>query len=163
MGFVLFISRVSFLVDSASVYSRGVRSEPDRAGWKKAHALFVEAFREPKNPADQKKLARILKKPLNPIIEKQLFDYERGFLRGLGRMSLSTCFSLLEFTVPLTTPNRSRSSRRPIHPALASQPFLYAKCLRAAPRAAHRARTHHAPRQACNQARRGTLRDICES
>lgn len=70
-------------------FRSGVRSEPDRAGWKKAHALFVEAFREPKNPADQKKLARILKKPLNPIIEKQLFDYERGFLRGLGRMSLN--------------------------------------------------------------------------
>lgn len=73
-----------------------MRSEPDRAGWKKAHTLFVEAFREPKNPADQKKLARNLKKPIKPIIEKQLFDYERGFLRGLGRMSLSKSSPLSE-------------------------------------------------------------------
>ena len=52
----------------------------------------MEAFREPSNAADKKKLGRILKKPLNPQIEKALFDYEDGFLRGLGRMSLSAFF-----------------------------------------------------------------------
>jgi hypothetical protein len=148
--------------DSASVCSRGARSEPDRAGWKKAHALFIEAFREPKNPADQKKLARILKKPVNPLLEKQLFDYERGFLRGLGKMSLSTCF-LSEPKFSCTTRNRSRSPRWPLHTALAPQPLLYAKRLRPTSRAAHRACTHHAPCQTCHQTRRGAPRDICES
>ena len=104
MGFRTLFFAHAISPDLASVLfcSRGVRSEPDRAGWKKAHALFIEAFREPKNPADQKKLARILKKPVNPIIEKQLFDYERGFLRGLGRMSLSMSLPISEAITPYT-------------------------------------------------------------
>jgi len=63
--------------------------EPDRPTWKKAFELYLQAFREPKTPQDQKKLARILKKPLPVAIERSLFDYEAGFLRGLGKMSLN--------------------------------------------------------------------------
>lgn len=62
--------------------------EPDQASWKMCFQLYLQAFREPKSAPDQKKLARILKKPLNPDVEKDLFDYD-SFLRGLGRMSLS--------------------------------------------------------------------------
>ncbi|KAG5338159.1 putative protein lysine methyltransferase SET5 [Termitomyces sp. J132] len=69
-------------------FSPSGASEPDRESWKKAHAVFSQAFRSPKTPADQKSLARILKKPINPVIEKTLFDYD-GFLRGLGKMSLN--------------------------------------------------------------------------
>ncbi|KAF5376059.1 hypothetical protein D9615_007697 [Tricholomella constricta] len=69
-------------------FNQSGMSEPDRASWKKAHSAFIHAFRSPKSTADQKSLARILKKPLNPVIEKALFDYD-GFLRGLGRMSLN--------------------------------------------------------------------------
>lgn len=54
----------------------------------------MQAFRKPKSVAEQKKLARILKKPLNPEIEKELFEYD-AFLRGLGRMSLSISISSL--------------------------------------------------------------------
>ncbi|TFK36548.1 hypothetical protein BDQ12DRAFT_609724 [Crucibulum laeve] len=65
------------------------RSEPDRAAWKKAHQLLIQAFKEPKTVVEQKKLARILKKPIKPEMDKELFDYDAGFLRGLGRMSLN--------------------------------------------------------------------------
>jgi hypothetical protein len=82
--------------------SRGTQSEPDRAAWKKAHALFIEAFKEPKNAADKKKLAKILKKPVDPQLEKVLFDYELGFLRGLGRMSLSKILCLSSSHPPHT-------------------------------------------------------------
>ncbi|KAF8064044.1 hypothetical protein FPV67DRAFT_1782409 [Lyophyllum atratum] len=64
------------------------RGEPERESWKKARNVFVQAFQSPRSPADQKSLAKILKKPLNPVIEKALFEYD-GFLRGLGRMSLN--------------------------------------------------------------------------
>ena len=57
--------------------------------WKKAYTLFVQAFKEPKNPADQKRLAKLLKEPLPVDIERDLFEYEPGFLRNLGKMSLS--------------------------------------------------------------------------
>ncbi|KAG6819917.1 hypothetical protein H0H93_007388 [Arthromyces matolae] len=63
-------------------------SEPDRESWKKAHATYLQAFRSPKNPAEVKCLAKILKRPVSPSVEKALFDYE-GFLRGLGKMSLN--------------------------------------------------------------------------
>ncbi|KAG6888562.1 hypothetical protein C0992_008191 [Termitomyces sp. T32_za158] len=69
-------------------FSASGAPEPDRESWKKAHAVFLQAFRLPQNPADQKSLAKILKKPINPVIEKALFDYD-GFLRGLGKMSLN--------------------------------------------------------------------------
>ncbi|KDR78320.1 hypothetical protein GALMADRAFT_138424 [Galerina marginata CBS 339.88] len=62
--------------------------EPDRTTWKKAYTLYVQAFKEPKAAQDQKKLARILKKPLPAEVDNELFGYE-GFLRGLGRMSLN--------------------------------------------------------------------------
>jgi len=69
-------------------FSHTGMAEPDRESWKKAHNAYLHAFRSPKSQADQKSLARILKKPLNPVIEKALFEYD-GFLRGLGRMSLN--------------------------------------------------------------------------
>ncbi|KAH9476890.1 putative protein lysine methyltransferase SET5 [Psilocybe cubensis] len=62
--------------------------EPDRATWKKAFALYVKAFKEPVSPQDQKKLAKLLKKPLPEDVDYELFQYE-GFLRGLGRMNLN--------------------------------------------------------------------------
>ncbi|KXN83197.1 putative lysine methyltransferase SET5 [Leucoagaricus sp. SymC.cos] len=65
------------------------QSEPDRDAWKKAHRLFVQAFKEPGTPLDVKKLAKILKKPLPKNLQTALFDYDTGFLRGLGRMSLN--------------------------------------------------------------------------
>ncbi|KAG6812905.1 hypothetical protein H0H92_015457 [Tricholoma furcatifolium] len=63
-------------------------AEPDRETWKKAHSAILHAFQAPKSSADQKSLAKILKKPTNPVIEKALFDYD-SFLRGLGRMNLN--------------------------------------------------------------------------
>ncbi|KAF8999845.1 hypothetical protein BDQ17DRAFT_1360508 [Cyathus striatus] len=70
-------------------FRHATRSEPDRAAWKKGHQLFVQAFKDPVDPVHKKKLARILKKPLRPDVEKELFDYDAGFLRGLGKMSLN--------------------------------------------------------------------------
>ena len=57
--------------------------------WKKAHKLYVQAFQEPATDAEKKRLAKLLKKPPPKDVSDALFDYE-AFLRGLGRMSLST-------------------------------------------------------------------------
>ncbi|RXW15364.1 hypothetical protein EST38_g10490 [Candolleomyces aberdarensis] len=65
------------------------QAEPDRATWKKAHQLIVQAFKEPKNPADQKKLAKLLKKPLPLEVDQEFFEYDPGFLKNLGKMSLN--------------------------------------------------------------------------
>ncbi|KDQ55937.1 hypothetical protein JAAARDRAFT_36713 [Jaapia argillacea MUCL 33604] len=62
--------------------------QPDRATWKKAHQIFIQAFHDPPTDQAKKKLAKILKKPLTPEIEEELFPYG-AFLRGLGRMSLN--------------------------------------------------------------------------
>lgn len=63
-------------------------AKPDRALWKKAHQLLVHAFHAPPADADKKKLAKILRRPAPDEVAAELFSYD-GFLRGLGRMSLS--------------------------------------------------------------------------
>jgi len=70
----------------ADLANKGV--EPDRATWKKAHQLLVQAFQDPPTEPAKKKLAKILKKPLRQDIAKELFEYD-GFLRALGRMNLN--------------------------------------------------------------------------
>ncbi|KAG1761207.1 hypothetical protein EDD22DRAFT_897873 [Suillus occidentalis] len=62
--------------------------EPDRENWRRAFELYLQAFKEPRTPAEQKKLVRILKKPIPEELQKFTFEYQ-GFLRGLGRMSLN--------------------------------------------------------------------------
>ncbi|KAK2465558.1 hypothetical protein APHAL10511_002450 [Amanita phalloides] len=62
--------------------------EPDRAMWKRGYELYVHAFKEPSTPTEHKKLARMLKKPLRPDIDQELFNYN-GFLRHLGKMNLN--------------------------------------------------------------------------
>ncbi|KAA1474144.1 SET domain-containing protein [Dentipellis sp. KUC8613] len=62
--------------------------EPDRATWKRAHQLLVQAFQTPATPEQQKKLARVLKRAAPPDIAAAFFTYD-GFLRSLGRMSLN--------------------------------------------------------------------------
>ncbi|RPD63401.1 SET domain-containing protein [Lentinus tigrinus ALCF2SS1-6] len=63
-------------------------AEPDRALWKKAHKLYVQAFQEPATEPEKRRLAKLLKKPLPKEVSDTLFDYD-AFLRGLGRMSLN--------------------------------------------------------------------------
>ncbi|THV03478.1 SET domain-containing protein [Dendrothele bispora CBS 962.96] len=75
------------LEDREKYHFKGQR-EPDQAGWKRAHQLYIEAFKEPKSPADQKKLAKLMKKPLKRDIDRGLFEYE-SFLKNLGKMSLN--------------------------------------------------------------------------
>ncbi|KAJ7161026.1 hypothetical protein C8R46DRAFT_1164635 [Mycena filopes] len=79
------------------------RSEPDRETWKTAFGMFCRAFHRPlheekngsaksgpgKLTAEEKRVAALLQKPLPTEIEKALFEYEPGFLRGLGSMSLN--------------------------------------------------------------------------
>jgi len=62
--------------------------EPDRATWQAAHRAFTQAFVAPPDTVQQKKLAKLLKRPLPKEVTDALFTYE-GFLHGLGRMSLS--------------------------------------------------------------------------
>lgn len=62
--------------------------EPDRENWRRAFELYLQAFKEPRTPAEQKKLARVLKKPIPEELQKFTFEYQ-AFLRGLGRMSLN--------------------------------------------------------------------------
>ncbi|KAH8988997.1 SET domain-containing protein [Lactarius hatsudake] len=63
-------------------------AEPDRAMWQAAHRTFVQAFVLPPDPASQKKLAKLLKRPPLKDVADALFTYD-GFLHGLGRMSLN--------------------------------------------------------------------------
>jgi hypothetical protein len=65
--------------------------EPDRENWRRAFELYLQAFKEPRTLAEQKKLARVLKKPISEELQKFTFEYQ-AFLRGLGRMSLSKLF-----------------------------------------------------------------------
>lgn len=51
----------------------------------------MNAFHEPDNILERKKLSRILSKPLPEVLVKQLFDYD-AYLRCLGRMSLSALY-----------------------------------------------------------------------
>jgi len=62
--------------------------EPDRATWQAAHGAFTQAFVAPPDTVQQKKLAKLLKRPVPKEVADALFTYE-GFLHGLGRMSLS--------------------------------------------------------------------------
>jgi len=62
--------------------------EPDRATWQAAHRAFTQAFVEPPDTAQQKKLTKLLKRPLPKEVADGLFTYD-GFLHGLGRMGLS--------------------------------------------------------------------------
>jgi hypothetical protein len=84
----------SALMHGTAINNANHRRELDQVTWKKCYQLYFQAFREPKSATEQKKLARILKKPLDPEIEKYFFDYD-AFLRGLGRMSLSMFFAVL--------------------------------------------------------------------
>ncbi|TFK48194.1 SET domain-containing protein [Heliocybe sulcata] len=70
----------------ADLAAKGV--EPDRAIWKKAYQVYVQAFQDPPTESAKKKLAKILKKPLREDVAKELFEYD-GFLRSLGRMNLN--------------------------------------------------------------------------
>ncbi|KAF8574536.1 SET domain-containing protein [Ramaria rubella] len=63
-------------------------SARDRKSWENAHKLYMNAFRSPIDTNHQKKLSRLLKRPLPDDIEAELFSYE-AFLRGLGRMNLN--------------------------------------------------------------------------
>jgi len=63
-------------------------AEPDRATWQAAYNVFLQAFVKPPDAALQKKLAKLLKRPLPKGVTDALFTYD-GFLHGLGRMSLS--------------------------------------------------------------------------
>ncbi|KIK57606.1 hypothetical protein GYMLUDRAFT_229170 [Collybiopsis luxurians FD-317 M1] len=63
-------------------------AEPDPQAWRKAFGLYMQAFKEPEAPIDQKKLARIIKKPVKAEISQGLFQYD-AFLRNLGKMNLN--------------------------------------------------------------------------
>ncbi|KAF5336557.1 hypothetical protein D9611_006501 [Ephemerocybe angulata] len=84
----VFRSLAALGMEERAKYSFGEK-EPERSTWKKAHQLVVQAFKEPRNVGDQKRLAKILKKPLPAEIEQDLFEYEPGFLMNLGKMSLN--------------------------------------------------------------------------
>jgi len=62
--------------------------EPDRESWRRAFDLYLQAFKEPTLPVQQKKLARMLKKQIPQELQTDTFEYQ-AFLRGLGRMSLN--------------------------------------------------------------------------
>lgn len=91
-------------------------AEPDRATWKKAFQLYSQAFREPVQEAEKKKLARILKKPIPQEVIDELFDYE-AFLRGLGRMSLSMSYRSPYTKRYLRVLSRPGGTRRSLCPA----------------------------------------------
>ncbi|KAF9074395.1 hypothetical protein BDP27DRAFT_187636 [Rhodocollybia butyracea] len=64
------------------------KAEPDHEAWRKAFSLYMQAFKEPSSVLEQKKLARIIKKPVKAEISQGLFQYD-AFLRNLGKMNLN--------------------------------------------------------------------------
>ncbi|KAL0579071.1 hypothetical protein V5O48_002913 [Marasmius crinis-equi] len=77
------------MVDRAKYcFNEGEADPASQEGWKKAFELYMQAFKRPASSSEQKKLAKLYKKPLRAEVERELFEYE-GFLRGLGRMSLN--------------------------------------------------------------------------
>ncbi|KAF7315805.1 Set-like protein [Mycena indigotica] len=73
--------------------AKSIRVQPDHTTWREAFGLFCAAFHRPstthKPSSEEKRVASILQKPLPEEIETALFDYDKGFLLGLGRMSLN--------------------------------------------------------------------------
>ncbi|KAF5383916.1 hypothetical protein D9757_007422 [Collybiopsis confluens] len=63
-------------------------AEPDPKAWRKAFNLYMQAFKEPESLIDQKKLARIIQKPVRAEISQGLFQFD-AFLRNLGKMNLN--------------------------------------------------------------------------
>jgi len=61
--------------------------EHDRATWQAAHRAFTQAFVAPPDTVQQKKLAKLPKRPLSKEVADALFMYE-GFIHGLRHMSL---------------------------------------------------------------------------
>ena len=55
----------------------------------------MNTFVDPPTADGKKRLKKIIRKPLTPELEKELFDYDTAFLKGLGRMVLSTFTPLL--------------------------------------------------------------------
>lgn len=66
--------------------------------WKKCHALMLEAFRDPVEPANKKALKKVLGKSGVPIELDEEFLSWQGFLLGMGRMSLSAFVFFLPFS-----------------------------------------------------------------
>lgn len=97
---------VSLAVLSIEERSRGAGLEPDTGTWRRAWRVYVHAFggrsagagtggEGPKTTeAEVKALKRLVKRSVSEVLgseaEEELWSYE-GFLRGLGRMSLSEC------------------------------------------------------------------------
>ena len=78
---------------------RSMDPEATRDSWKKAYGLYLQAFKTPETMQEQKRLAKLLKKPLPADVEHDLFDYSQGFLRRLGMVSLSKYCSLFRSIV----------------------------------------------------------------
>ena len=61
---------------------------PDDDTWKAAHRLVIQAFCDPVETKDKKRLEKLLKKNLPENLKVALFDYN-SFLTNLMRMNLS--------------------------------------------------------------------------
>lgn len=112
--------------------------EAARDSWKKAYDLYIQAFKKPETIQEQKKLAKLMKKPLPADVEHDLFDYSQGFLRRLGMVSLSKHYIflvlVLSFVLKLDSCTRSRSTRRLIHSPCTFEPLLQSQRLRTSSR-----------------------------
>ncbi|KAF8824592.1 hypothetical protein HHX47_DHR8000115 [Lentinula edodes] len=74
--------------DRAKYHFHKAGSQPDSDSWQEAFKLYMQAFREPPALQDQKKLARLVKRPFRADVSQGLFQYD-AFLRNLGKMSLN--------------------------------------------------------------------------
>ncbi|KAL1692392.1 hypothetical protein GGG16DRAFT_90018 [Schizophyllum commune] len=63
--------------------------EPDKETWKAGYKHLLNTFVDPPTADGKKRLKKIIRKPLTPELEKELFDYDTAFLKGLGRMVLN--------------------------------------------------------------------------
>ena len=108
--------------------------EAARDSWKKAYDLYIQAFKKPETIQEQKKLAKLLKKPLPADVEHDLFDYSQGFLRRLGMVSLSKHYFSFSFYHLFYSCTRSRSTRRLIHSPCTFEPLLQSQRLRTSSR-----------------------------
>ncbi|KAJ3866203.1 hypothetical protein EV359DRAFT_37122 [Lentinula novae-zelandiae] len=74
--------------DRAKYHFHKAENQPDSDSWQETFKLYMQAFRVPPTLQDQKKLARLVKRPFRADVSQGLFQYD-AFLRNLGKMSLN--------------------------------------------------------------------------
>ena len=133
--------------------------EPDRETWHRAFELYIQAFNAPESAGEQKKLAKILRRPIPETLHREFFKYD-AFLRGLGRMSLSAFERVTAWSVLTELYSRHRGTRWTVQAAFPPQPRVFSERVRAPSRSATCAGPDHGRCQTGHRRRRGAAHHL---